>query len=710
MLKKKVKLYLHHSHYEPVSYKKRTGVFGVAANIIVGVCYGAGWTVLNLVLLPYTLYKTFRDLDSRPLNLAQKIHSPRFRKTVAVFALLAIVTAGSVHGLSLIAAGQNIKGEVLGASDTGLQYLQDAKTALDAQNTEAAQVNLGKALEQFRDSQETLNSTSVILKGLLAVVPQKQDADAMLSAAELITQAGLKGTQLLELTNTMKISAIGLDNAGKNAETLQQIQALLTDTVNLATEAAKKIDSVSINSIPENYRASFMTAKDAAALFQDNVSALKEVSSLLFDLVLGQKNVLIVFQNNNELRASGGFMGTIGSAVLQDGSLNSLDIRSVYDWDGQLKEKILPPQPMFAVNNQWYMRDSNWFASFPESASRISSLYEKEGGETPDLIVAMTPEVILDMLAKTGPIYLPQHDVTLTTENFVEQTQVETSINYDKTLNQPKQFLADFFPILMDKIGDNGGLMAFLEIFQRNLYKKNILLYSRNSDIEQKISAFNWGGELRPTDRDFLSIVNTNLGGTKTDRNILRSINLQSKIAADGTITNTLTYEAKNQSLHEALNNKSFIRFYVPLGSKLVSTDGFNNDIVLPRISEDGYVIDEAVRAWQKDVTQDTVSGTFLGREAGKTWFGNWLDVPAGQTKTVTLTYTLPFRLENIDRHSLLIQKQPGSMTGPLNYSLDFTGRGSLWNSGAAQIDGNTLNFKQDLTTDLFVGLVTEKR
>lgn len=721
-MKKKLKLYLHDAHYEPISYKQADGFFGFVKKVLVAplqaliaICYAAGMFLLLLVQLPGRLIKILASLPSLTKKVFVKFTQVKFQKTVAAFAVFAILAGSAVHGLNLIAAGQNVKGEVLGTSTSALGYLQDAQNSLDAQNTAAAQANLGKALEQFKNSKDTLNSTSVVLQGLLAVVPQKHDADKLLTAAQKITEAGIKGTQLLELTENMKLSAVGLSGDVNNRELLKQVQTLLDESVKLGDEASELINDVSINSLPEAYRPSFVTAKDAAALFQQNASTLKEVSSLIFDLLLGSKNILLVFQNNNELRASGGFMGTIGNAYMADGSISSLDIRTVYDWDGQLKQKILPPQPMYAVNSQWYLRDANWFASFPQSASRISALYEKEGGETPDLIVTLTPDVILDMLERTGPIELPQHGTTLTKENFVEKTQEATSITYDKQLNQPKQFLADFFPLLMEKLGNSDtsestGMMAFLEIFQQNLYKKHVLLFSRNADIQKKITTFNWGGELRDTDRDYLSIVNSNLGGTKTDRALQRSTNLKSQVASDGTVTNTLTYTIKNPlPSSPGLTNKSFVRVYVPRGSNLISTDGFNKDIQLPRLETEGYTLDEQVEEWQKDLSQDVNTGTYTGTEAGKTWFGNWLEVPGGETKTVTINYTLPYKLGNIDRQSLLLQKQPGSQTGPINYELSFGGRSSLWKSNSAQVENSSLKYNQDLLADTFIGIVLKK-
>ncbi len=716
-MKQKVKLYLHHSHYEPVTYTKRTGILGIATkileslvNTIIWCCYVVGMVIINIVMLPITVVRFIITFPSLLKDAAARLSKKHFQKRIAAFGIVAMVVAAGVQGLLLVATGQDLKGKVLGESDTALNYLQEAKTSLEGQNTDAAQANFSKALEQFKKSEETLNSTSTVLQSLLAVVPQKHDADKLLQAAQKITEAGIKGTQLLKQTDEMKLSAVGLNAGDNNREALLRTQTLLSETVQLANEASVLISQVSISSIPEGQRAAFIAAKDAASFFQMNVTSLKEVSGLIFDLLLGQKNVLIVFQNNNEIRASGGFMGTIGNAKLSDGSLSSLDIRTVYDWDGQLVEKIVPPQPLTAVADRMYLRDSNWFASFPDSADRISSYFEKEGGETPDLIIAMTPDVILDMLERTGPISLPQHKVTLNKENFIEETQVATSLNYDKQLNQPKQFLADFFPLLMEKLGSGeNGMIAFLEIFQQNLYKKHIVLYSRNAEMQNKILNFNWGGELRATDRDYLSIINTNLGGTKTDRVMERVINLKSEIDDHGSITNTITYEVTNPlPSGSGLSNRSFIRFYVPEDSMFISSSGFD-DVQLPRKPTPGFTLDEKITSWQKEVTQSTSTGTYIGKEAGKTWFGNWLNVEGGQKKSVTLSYTLPFKLDSLDRHSLLLQKQPGSIADTLNYELDFTGRESLWNSAAVTAGSENLKWGGPITADLFLGTVLKK-
>ena len=281
-MKKKIKLYLHHTQFEAVTYNKRSGFFGLVfqlitfwLNTIVGICYAVGIILLSIAVLPWRIIKSLITIPQTVPAVFKRMRLHQFQKTVAVFSVLTILAGSTIHGLNLIAAGQDVKGQVLGASTSGFGYLQDAQTSLESENTAAAQISLSKALEQFKNSKETLNSTSIVLKGILAAVPQKRDADKLLLAAQHITEAGIKGTQLIELTSNLKLSAVGLSGDGNNKRTLLEIKSLLTQSVELANSAAELINNVSINSLPEKYQPLFVTAKDASALFQQNASTLK---------------------------------------------------------------------------------------------------------------------------------------------------------------------------------------------------------------------------------------------------------------------------------------------------------------------------------------------------------------------------------------------------------------------------------------------------
>jgi hypothetical protein len=114
------------------------------------------------------------------------------------------------------------------------------------------------------------------------------------------------------------------------------------------------------------------------------------------------------------------------------------------------------------------------------------------------------------------------------------------------------------------------------------------------------------------------------------------------------------------------------------------------------------------VAVWEGDAVKQVDSGTLVGEEAGKTFFGNWVNLEGGQRQTIELVYKLPFHLEVLDRHSITVQKQPGAISFPVNYTLAFSGRSLVWASEQAQA-GSVFVKEFMVDRDRFAGVVLEK-
>lgn len=368
---------------------------------------------------------------------------------------------------------------------------------------------------------------------------------------------------------------------------------------------------------------------------------------------------------------------------------------------------------MLNVNTKWYMRDSNWFTHFPQSAKIISNFYEKEGGETPDLIIAMTPDLIIDWLKITGPLFLPHYGLTLTPDNFIEQTQVATTLNENSPINAPKQILADLVPLLLQKLSETDSVAwpQIIQSLQNNLSQKQIVLYAKDPELQNELSTFHWEGGILPSSRDYLSVVSSNLGGTKSDLYIEQKNELKTTISQQGDITNELTITRVNRLPNlEGTENTSFVRIFVPQGSKLVSVLGFDyKNLEFP--PDENYKIDSDVLNWEKHSLRDVLSGTTIGQEAEKTFFGNWLTVKGGESRTVKIIYQLPFKLNGIDNHSLLLQKQIGQTSQNLNWDITFSGRSLAWkNFDPTIMETGRLSHDIILNKDYFFGLVLTKQ
>ena len=105
------------------------------------------------------------------------------------------------------------------------------------------------------------------------------------------------------------------------------------------------------------------------------------------------------------------------------------------------------------------------------------------------------------------------------------------------------------------------------------------------------------------------------------------------------------------------------------------------------------------------------VTGMTIGEESGKTFFGNWLNLDGGETKTVKITYQLPFKVSDIDRYSLMVQKQLGSQNQKFNWTLNFSGFKIAWkNFEPNQLNTSDLNSDIMLDKDYFFGMVLQRR
>ena len=741
MSKRNIKLVTHHNTYTEVGgsfssekgqQKNNNSSFGKGLLRLVGrfimrlmnhVSYGFGLCLIYPFVVLSRLGKhthghLLREIENTGQSLAgkwQQLLSRQFALAMAIFITLSVGATSLFHVAFLYAKGAYIKGQVLGQTTIALNHIKRGGQYLQDEKTTAAQTEFALALAGFQKSESEIAKAGLLMNTVLKFVPAKQDADRLLRAGALLSQAAINFSTTYSLAGNLRITPEGLRGPAADNNLLPTLHEKLTGGIAQTRQAQKLLNEVNEDSLPQNLRGQFLGARDTLEKTIRSLETLEDITKIATILLRGDQHILLLFQNNNELRASGGFIGTFGALDMHDTQISKLHVSSIYDLDGQLSlqdEKIIPPYPLFNVNDQWFLRDSNWFTDFRESAQAISRFYQKAGGKTPDSIIAITPNIITDLLAVTGPIVMPKYNITLDSDNFVELTQVATSVYYDRLENKPKQMLADFMNEFMKILSELEGekLMVAFASLEHNLRNKNILLYSTNKEAEKLLTAFNWAGAVTPTSRDFLLISSSNLSGSKTDLYLTTKIALQTTISEQGRVINTLTITRANPlPALEKMTNTSFLRILVPPGSKLLANQGFSPIDLDTKYSAEG-TIDPQVKEWESNSVKDLSTGTLIGKEAGKTFFGNWLTVRGGETKTVSLSYALPFSLEATDNHSILIQKQPGALAMPVTYSVMHEGRSLYWTNVAEVIkQGDKLTTNTSLERDVFMGFVFEK-
>ena len=515
------------------------------------------------------------------------------------------------------------------------------------------------AANHFYGANEAIEGIPPVLKFLAGVLPEGKklaSGEALLRAGAALSRVGEKVSAGFVFLDHQTSAKESLDAA----ELLRQLASVSGGINPDLDEAIAALAAVNKEDIPIDYQPAFEQVRLLLPVIKTGLNELMAINEVAPELlgINGPKRYLIMFQNNHELRASGGFLGSFAIIDVKDGKVERLNVPGggTYDLQGGLIPRLLAPEPLRLINPRWELQDANWWPDWPTSAQKISWFYRQSGGESVDGIMAIDIDVIESLLEITGPISMPAYDLTVTADNFANEAQAEVEIRYDRLANRPKQFIADLAPLLIGRLETVLGQDAFrlAQTLTRVLSEKHFLIYSEQEAVQTRLRELKWAGamDIRPPFTDTIGIVHTNIAGGKTDGVISDSVEHNIVRQSDGSLTATLiltrAHHGQKGELFTGVRNVDYLRFYLPLGSRLIDADGFTYpDQALFQVPDSDLVIDDDLRDSIINSRRDPTSGMTVYEELGRTVFAHWLMVDPGESATVKIVYELPWRLSN---------------------------------------------------------------
>lgn len=121
-------------------------------------------------------------------------------------------------------------------------------------------------------------------------------------------------------------------------------------------------------------------------------------------------SVLLIGQNADEPRPTGGFMGSMGLVSIENGRLRTFDYRNSNEWEDGRAGRVLAPMPLerYGGLGGWLMRDANWSPDFPSSMREIDWFWRRDQPTRPAAAIAFTEETLAILLRATGPVRIPE--------------------------------------------------------------------------------------------------------------------------------------------------------------------------------------------------------------------------------------------------------------------------------------------------------------
>src|SRR3989344_3882185 len=556
--------------------------------------------------------------------------------------------------------------------------------ALKKQNIELASTELDKTKQDLSKTQSDLKALSY-LKFIPFLSGYYNDADHLVNAGF----DGLGAARVLIDSVEPYADILGLKGQGSfvggtaeqrietAVKTMGKVTPHIDDISKYITHAKTEVDKVNPNHYPSflglsKIQKSLITLRKTTDSAADFIEDAKPLIKILPNL-LGEpdeKKYLILFQNDKELRPTGGFITAYAIFRIDRGVIHVDRSDNIYNLDSTVPNKPKAPPPIRKYLPKvpvFNLRDTNLSPDFIESMKTFNSLYDKARGKVEvDGIIALDTSVLVstikildDRVDAAGTSFTTKIDKRCDCPQVIYQLErnISTPLSLDLRVSDleaiqagRKAIIGDLLYAILTKALKSSPKIYWGPLFQDltvQIDQKHVLFYLYDKDAQQGIQAVGADGQIRPFTGDYLHINEANFGGQKANLYVTKTVEQNYEVKNDGNIVKTVTINYKNPHPASDCNlergglclnavYRNWFRIYTPLGSKLTASKGSE----VKMISYD---------------------------ELGKTVFEGFLTVRPLGSAVFSISYTLPFKVKD-GSLPLLIQKQPG--TGGNEYTL----------------------------------------
>lgn len=437
----------------------------------------------------------------------------------------------------------------------------------------------------------------------------------------------------------------------------------------------------------------------------------------------GPKTYLLLVQNEDELRPTGGFITSVGNLVISNGRVISMDFEDAGEFEDWSK-----PYPAAPWQLQQYMnsrvlvlRDSNWFVNFPTAAKWAEYLYAYTHAHSVDGVIAFDQHFLVMLLGKIGPLNVEGASEPLTSENVIDFMRQAKEPPEGAPIPDGwyrKEFIGNIAKAVLTVFteGQNNDWRGVIQVASQALDERHLLLQMDEPKVSAIITKQNWDGAVRPGNGDFLMVTDTNIGFNKTnavvDTQISYDVDLTNMEAPVGTLLVNHTNHASEGvpciqwGAGEITDEKyypidrcywDYLRVYKQLGNELL-------DASPHAVSGSWMLLGQGVPA-RVDVLDEGIQEV-MG-------FGTLFVVPGGHTVNTSFTFALPNSvlapagISGQWIYHLKVQKQPGTLAIPLVLRVHLPSHASLQSVPEdAILQDNHLLVNSDLRNDFEIDLV----
>ena len=236
-----------------------------------------------------------------------------------------------------------------------------------------------------------------------------------------------------------------------------------------------KLDRLADRSLPKELEQLVATAMEVTP-DMEVLARAGLTASQSWEVFLGfdqPRSYLVIAQNADELRATGGFIPAAWLVTFDQGVMTGPRFWDTVDVGDLSAGPPLPPKGLLQSlwAGVWLFRDATWHPDFPTSAKVVEQLFKLGQGMSVDGVIALNQWAVEELLSAIGPVPLPSQPA-LEPSSFMDVLEQTTDAF-------GRGYLGTVMDSLLDRFREQGSrrdMLSLLVALNRSLGEKEILL------------------------------------------------------------------------------------------------------------------------------------------------------------------------------------------------------------------------------------------
>ena len=305
--------------------------------------------------------------------------------------------------------------------------------------------------------------------------------------------------QILDTLKQYPLSTLKV-NDGFNVKTINAYLKLADELIPSVEDKIAEIENISFKHL--DVGTELKEYKDLAisliTTYTDHEDYINLFKAFIGD---GTEDKLYVFvaQNTSEIRAGGGFPGSVGIIEIKDGILTVGEFSSVVN----TLPRLMPAGcNITAEENDMFggwlgmHRDATFIPDFERAGEIWSIGYESMNGEKVDGVVSALPQIIQKFLKILGPISLDDK-YTLNGDNATRVIEKDIYFDHffkDNYTSKSNEITDNYFSqtakLTMEKLVENisvKNLPDFIDVFEESIEDRSFMMWLKDEDGQELV-------------------------------------------------------------------------------------------------------------------------------------------------------------------------------------------------------------------------------